>query len=259
MGGERVALTLQNRHQPNWSCTERKSKMTERDHALKTAKALKPKPNSLAAYIRDLVLRGLFDSPASSSDVVRAVKDHFGRKFPVPYVPTYMKPFLQAGVLRSRNYEGRRGNSWVGTWLSESEGDPHGAGDRLRIRIDTTGWDCEVAEDFRLGLDCYSSRLWKSSAVMIRRSYEGALILKYRLVEGTDPEKQGRCPKCSCKLGTRPLSITDLHFWAVRHSFVREKLDGLSVLLKDLGAGGAHPTKTNVIDPDTAEIIIKCG
>jgi hypothetical protein len=60
-------------------------------------------------------------------------------------------------------------------------------------------------------------------------------------------------------LGGRPLSITDLHYWAARAGLVREKMEGLSVLLKDLGAGGAHPTKSNVIDPDTAEIIIKCG
>jgi hypothetical protein len=36
-------------------------------------------------------------------------------------------------------------------------------------------------------------------------------------------------------------------------------MDGLGVLLKDLGAGGAHPTKSAVVDPDTAEIILKCG
>jgi len=31
------------------------------------------------------------------------------------------------------------------------------------------------------------------------------------------------------------------------------------VLLKDIGAGGAHRTKSIVVDEDTAEIIIKCG
>jgi hypothetical protein len=36
-------------------------------------------------------------------------------------------------------------------------------------------------------------------------------------------------------------------------------MDGLSMLLKDIGAGGAHRTKSVVVDEDTAEIIIKCG
>ena len=94
---------------------------------------------------------------------------------------------------------------------------------------------------------------------MMRRAYEGALIAKFRSTEGREPEKQGLCPKCKTTLGTRPLSISDLHYWAVDMGLVREKMDGLSVLLEDIGAGGAHPTKSAVIDADTAEIIIKCG
>jgi len=132
-------------------------------------------------------------------------------------------------------------------------------GERLRLKVDTTGWNAEVAEDFQLGVSCYANKLWKPAAVMVRRAYEGSLILKYQSVEGRDPEKQGTCQKCSTKLGTRPLSITDLHYWAARKGFVREKMEGLSILLKDLGAGGAHPTRSHVVDPDTAEIIVKCG
>jgi hypothetical protein len=233
--------------------------MSERDEALRKAKALIPRRNSLAAYIRELALRGFFDSPASSRDVVKAVRDQFGRRFPVTYVQTYMKPFLVAGILRTQDSPEVRGNAWVGSWLTDAEGTPHRAGDRLRLKVDTTNWESEVAEDFQLGLLCYSNKLWKPAAVMVRRAYEGALILRYRSVQGADPEKQVTCPKCSTKLGSRPLSITDLHYWAVRNGFVREKMDGLSVLLKDLGAGGAHPTKSNVIDPETAEIIVKCG
>jgi hypothetical protein len=233
--------------------------MTERDQALKKAKALKPNSNSLGAFIRELVLRGFFDSPTTSRGVVKAVKEQFGRKFQVSYVQTYMKPFLQAEILRAQDSAERRENIWLGAWLSQEEGIRGGPGGRLKLKVDTTGWDSEVAEDFLLSLSCYSSHLWKPAAVMVRRAYEGALILQYRSTEGRDPEKQATCPKCSSKLGVRPLSITDLHLWAVRHHLVREKMDGLSILLKDLGAGGAHPTKSNVIDPDTAEIIIKCG
>jgi hypothetical protein len=233
--------------------------MTQRDDALNKAKQLQAKPDSMAAYIRELVVRGYFDSPLPSRTVAKAIKELFGRKFPVSYVPTYMKQFLQAGILRAKDGTQGRGNVWVGTWITEAERSQRRRGDKLRLKLDTTGWDLEVAEDFRLSRSCYSDGLWKPAAVMCRRAYEGALILKFREVEGIEPERQGSCPKCSTKLGIRPLSITDLHLWAVRNHFVREKMDGLSVLLKDIGAGGAHRTKSVVVDEDTAEIIIKCG
>jgi len=233
--------------------------MIERDEALKKAKALKSSGNSLGVFIRELILRGFFDSPTTSRGVVKAVKDQFGRKFKVSYVQTYMKPFLQAGILRSQDSKERRENIWLGAWLPLEDSTGGSPAGRLKLKVDTTGWNTEVAEDFLLSLSCYSSQLWKPAAVMVRRAYEGALILQYRSTEGRDPEKQPVCPKCSSKLGGRPLSITDLHIWAVRHQLVREKMDGLSILLKDLGAGGAHPTKSNVVDADTAEIIIKCG
>jgi hypothetical protein len=233
--------------------------MTQRDEALNKAKQIETKPDSMAAYIRELVVRGYFDSPLPSRTVIKTIKDLFGRKFPVSYVQTYMKQFLQAGILRAKDDPQGRGNIWVGTWLTEAERAPRRRGDKLRLQLDTTGWDPEVAEDFRLSRSCYTDGLWKPAAVMCRRAYEGALILKYRAAEGTEPEKQGSCPKCSTKLGLRPLSITDLHLWAVRNQLVREKMDGLSMLLKDIGAGGAHRTKSVVVDEDTAEIIIKCG
>jgi hypothetical protein len=233
--------------------------MTDRDEALKKTKTLVCRRNSLAAYLRELTLRGFFDSSKQSRDVVKAVRDQFGRRFPVSYVQTYMKPFLQAGILQAQDSANGRGNAWLGSWLREDERSPHGMGERLRLKVDTTGWNAEVAEDFQLGVSCYANKLWKPAAVMVRRAYEGSLTLKYQAIEGRDPEKQALCPKCSTKLGHRPLSITDLHYWAARSGFVREKMEGLSILLKDLGAGGAHPTKSHVVDPDTAEIIIKCG
>ena len=70
--------------------------MTQRDEALNKAKQFQARPDSMTAYIRELVVRGYFDSPLPSRTVVKAIKDLFGRKFPVPYVQTYMKQFLQA-------------------------------------------------------------------------------------------------------------------------------------------------------------------
>jgi hypothetical protein len=233
--------------------------MLDRNQALEAAKNIHAKTGSLTLYIRELVLAGFFDTPAQSKSVIKAVKERFGRRFPVPYVQTYMKPFLSAGVIRAAELPSRRGNLWCGGWLASNDLGVRGAAEHLRIKVDTTGWAPEVAEDFQHSLGCYSSELWKPAAVMLRRAYEGALALKYRSIEHREPEKDATCPKCNTKLGRRPLSISDLHYWAAASGLVREKLEGLSILLKDLGAGGAHPTKSKVIDPDTAEIIVKCG
>jgi hypothetical protein len=232
--------------------------VTERDEALEKIKAMLPNPNSLAAYIRKLALGGFFDAPVNSRDTVRAISDRFGRRFPPGYLPVYMKPFLELGALRAEQFPGTRGKLWFGAWLTDGAGFLRTA-EPLRFKLDTTGWHAEVAEDFELGVACYTGKLWKPAAVMIRRAYEGALIQRYRATEGREPEKEGTCPKCRSQFGKRPLSISDLHFWAVRQSLVREKMDGVSALLKDLGAGGAHPTKGAVIDAETSEIIIKCG
>jgi hypothetical protein len=233
--------------------------VTERELALQKVKAMLPRPETLAAYIQSLALQGLFDSPVQSRDVIREVRNRFGRRFPVSYVQTYMKPFLREGVLRGEDSPNKEGNVWCGAWVTGTELAVRTAAERLRFKADTRGWNPEVTEDFRLGLICYSSGLWKPSAVMVRRAYEGALALRYGQVENREPEKEGICPKCRAKFGRRPMSITDLHYWAAGKGQVREKMEGLSMLLKDLGAGGAHPTKSAVIDADTAEIILKCG
>jgi hypothetical protein len=233
--------------------------MISRDEALEKAAAMSPKTRSLGAHIKRLILAGFLDTPATSRQIVDAVRSQFGRRFRVTYVQTYMRPYLEAGVVISRPSPDGKGNIWFGTWIPDDERSLRVTAERLRIKADTTRWQPEVAEDFQLALACYSAKLWKPAAVMTRRAYEGALSHRYRTVHGTEPEKEGSCPKCNTKLGRRPMSITDLHNWAVRSSLVREKMDGVSVLLKDLGAGGAHPTKNLVIDPDTAEIIVKCG
>lgn len=233
--------------------------MSSRDAVLEKVRELKVESGTLAGYIRSLVLEGFFDRPVLSKNVVEATRSRFGRRFPVAYVPVYMRLFLEEGIIRSKQLGGRRGNLWYGSWLPQDHLGARTVGEKLRVSVDTTGWDAESAEDFQLALSCYGQQLWKPAAVMVRRSYEGSLIAHYRKLEKSEPEKVGTCPRCNSKFSKRPLSLTDLHLWAANRGLVREKMDGLTILLKDLGAGGAHATKSRVIDSDTSEIIIKCG
>src|SRR5882724_9174850 len=107
--------------------------MISREEALNRTKAIAVKHGSLGHFIRELIIRGLFDSPVHSAEIIRAVRDEFGRKFPVSYVQTYMKQFLEAGVIRAQASPGQRGNSWRGTWVVSCHRGNH---QRLKLAVD---------------------------------------------------------------------------------------------------------------------------
>ncbi len=59
------------------------------------------------------VLDGLFDSPVSSEDVIRRIKEKFGKRWKTSYVQTYMRKFMEAGVIHAVKPVGHKGNYWV--------------------------------------------------------------------------------------------------------------------------------------------------
>src|ERR1700730_12060377 len=95
--------------------------MIQRDEALNKAKQLQAKPDSMAAYIRELIVRGYFDSPLPSRTVGKDIKDLLGREFPVSYVHVPIKQLLQAGILRAKDNARGPGNVWLGAWVPEDE------------------------------------------------------------------------------------------------------------------------------------------
>lgn len=65
------------------------------------------------AYIQRLVTEGVFDNPISSKDVVRNIKENVGKSLKVNHVQTYMKKFLEAGIIRAVKPHGNKHNFWV--------------------------------------------------------------------------------------------------------------------------------------------------
>jgi len=59
------------------------------------------------------VLDGLFDSTVSSEDVIRRIKEKFGKRWKTSYVQTYMRKFMEAGVIHAVKPVGHKGNYWV--------------------------------------------------------------------------------------------------------------------------------------------------
>jgi hypothetical protein len=63
--------------------------------------------------IRRLVLEGAFDSPLSSAEVVRRIQERFGKRIPTSYIQTYMRRFMEAGVIRAVKPNGSTANYYV--------------------------------------------------------------------------------------------------------------------------------------------------
>ena len=83
-------------------------------------KSLKEKARTLLidahtryALLQKLVLDGFFDSPVSSEDVIRRIKEKFGKRWETSYVQTYMRKFMEAGVIHAVKLAGHKGNYWV--------------------------------------------------------------------------------------------------------------------------------------------------
>lgn len=83
------------------------------DNPKDLAKAMSFDRDSNYEFIRQLIVEGFFDLPVASSGVVRRVREKFGRKLRTSYVQTYMRKFMEAGVIQAVTFEDSKGNYYV--------------------------------------------------------------------------------------------------------------------------------------------------
>lgn len=90
--------------------------------------ALKAKAEALALpsgtrylVIQKLVLEGVFDTPKSSAQVVLTISETFGERWRTIHVQTYMKKFMQAGIIRAVRPPNGRHNHWVLSCVTKAE------------------------------------------------------------------------------------------------------------------------------------------
>lgn len=86
-----------------------------------TSSDFTPAPKGFPAYIQRLVTQGAFDNPISSRDVVRNIKENVGKRLKVNHVQTYMKKFLEAGIIRAVKPHGTKHNFWVVASVSRND------------------------------------------------------------------------------------------------------------------------------------------
>lgn len=72
--------------------------------------------------LRDLICEGFFDSPVSSEEVVRRIKERFGKRWKTSHVQTYMQKFMSAGIIHAIKPARERINYWALADLSRADG-----------------------------------------------------------------------------------------------------------------------------------------
>jgi hypothetical protein len=85
------------------------------------AKNLSFTSTSKYAAIQKLILDGFFDKPVSSEEVVRAIVETSGQRWSTSYVQTYMRKFLEAGIIRGVKFAGNACNYWVISSVTKEE------------------------------------------------------------------------------------------------------------------------------------------
>jgi hypothetical protein len=70
-------------------------------------------PGGWHSFLQKLILGGFFDDPVSTEDVVRKIREKFGKRLKTTYVQTYMQKFMKAEIIHSVRPTGHRGNYWV--------------------------------------------------------------------------------------------------------------------------------------------------
>jgi hypothetical protein len=86
-----------------------------------SAAALTLQPGGPHDLFRRLIVDGALDSPTSSAELVQRVAETFGRKYKTKHVQTYMRKFMDTGIVRAVKPKAARGNYYVIASLTRDE------------------------------------------------------------------------------------------------------------------------------------------
>src|SRR3989338_8194019 len=85
-----------------------------------SAKNLKDKASHLPLQrgskhelIQKLIVSGFFDIPKMTSELILEIRQTFGKKLKSNEIQTYMKKFMEAGIIRAVHDKQSRGNFWI--------------------------------------------------------------------------------------------------------------------------------------------------
>lgn len=208
-------------------------------------------PGSKHAMLRQLVLDGLFDSPVSSAEVVRRIAEKFGARVKTSHVQTYMRKFMEHGIIHAIKPEDSTANYYVLASVSRAQAASEIGKDRQARQVEQQLFSPDLlrklGSNFSVDLAELHANFGKhgnATAFLLRKILEKLLIIVFGKLGRIGAIEDKRRPG-----GWRGLQeIVDIA--------AHEKVAGLPVLLpktatevrglKFLGDTAAHNPLTNV-------------
>ena len=203
---------------------------------------------------RRLIVDGALDSPTSSAELVRRVAESFGQRYETRHVQTYMRKFMEAGIVRAVKPKTARTNYYVIASVTREEALREIGKDRRVLEVEAQlfsdalvkalarNFSTELAE-----LQANFGRHGNATAFLLRKILEKLLIIVFG--------KLGRASAIEDK--SRPGGWRGLQEMVDVAS--REKVSGLPVLtgrtaselrgVKFLGDTAAHNPLVDVEMP----------
>jgi hypothetical protein len=120
----------------------------------KKCEDLQIKVGSKYYFIKKLILKGYFDSPRETKDVIREIRLTCGKVMRSNEIQTYMRKFMSEDIIKAIQHKGMKGNSWVLTAYKddgESKKDKtkykkwRGLPDRLLLKM-KNNFDIEIRD-----------------------------------------------------------------------------------------------------------------
>lgn len=203
---------------------------------------------------RRLIVDGVLDSPTSSADLVQNIAENFGQRYETRHVQTYMRKFMDAGILRAVRPKAARTNYYVIASVTREEALREIGKDRRILEVEAQLFSDTLvkalARDFSTELDEVHTNFGRhgnSTAFLLRKILEKLLIIVFG--------KLGRTPAIEDK--SRPGGWRGLQ--EIVDIASREKVNGLPVLtgktanelrgIKFLGDTAAHNPLVDVEMP----------
>ncbi|MGO9450489.1 MAG: hypothetical protein ACLQDV_05490 [Candidatus Binataceae bacterium] len=143
-------------------------------------------PKSRYATLAALVMEGFFDSPVSSAEVVRRIKERFGKRWKTSHVQTYMRKFMDADIVHAVKPEGHKINYWVLASVTRNEalsalGKARGVRE-IEEELFSEGLLRKLGKDFRREIDELRSNFGRNgtcTAFLLRKILEKLIIIVF--------------------------------------------------------------------------------
>lgn len=173
----------------------------KRKEAIDKLEKMEFEKGSFYNCIKELIFDSVFDRPIktkdeSGEDLINKIRENFGRRPKSAIIQTYMKPFLEAKIIRGIKIKGQRGNWWCGTWVKD---DLLAQPQLIGVRIFSESLIKKLGKDFEQetkDIHLVYGRSGDCTAFLLRKILEKAIFLSFakhgkedKLI---DPARKGR-------------------------------------------------------------------